>query len=121
MKMTEEVQKLITEGIPAMVATADRSGKPNVSPKGSLRILDDETIYFGDTRSPQTVANLKENPKIAILSYNPTTMKGARVWGRAEVITSGPLFDQVDKATFERRKMHINSVVRILVQEVKVL
>jgi hypothetical protein len=121
MKMTAEIQKLMTEGLPAMVATADRTGKPNVSPKGSLRILDDETIYFGDVRSPQTVANLRENPLIAILCFNPATQKGVRLWGKAEVLTSGPLFDQTEKATFERRKSHINSVVRILVQEIKEL
>ncbi|MCX8127011.1 MAG: pyridoxamine 5'-phosphate oxidase family protein, partial [Dehalococcoidia bacterium] len=36
MKLTEELKRLIMEGMPAIVATADKNGRPNVSPKGSL-------------------------------------------------------------------------------------
>jgi predicted pyridoxine 5'-phosphate oxidase superfamily flavin-nucleotide-binding protein len=116
-KLTEEQKKLITEGMPAMVATADRAGKPNVSPKGSLRILDDETLCFGDVQSPRTTSNLKENPKIAILFFNPANRKGCRVWGKAEVLNSGPLFDQVSKETLERRKTVVKNVIRITIEE----
>jgi len=117
MKLTEELKKLIAEGMPAMVATADRTGRPNVSPKGSLRVLDDETLCFGDVASPRTTANLKENPKISILFFNPASRKGCRIWGRAEVLNSGPLFDQVARDTMERRRTLVKNVIRITVEE----
>lgn len=117
MKLTEELKRLITEGMPAMVATADRNGRPNVSPKGSLRILDDETLCFGDVASPRTTANLRENPQVAILCFNPASRRGCRIWGKAEVLSSGPLFDQVSRETLERRRAVVRNVVRITVEE----
>ncbi len=117
MKLTGELRKLIAEGMPAMVATADKTGKPNISPKGSLRVLDDETLCFGDVESPRTTANLKENPKISILFFNPANRRGCRIWGTAEVLSSGPLFDQISRETLERRKAVVKNVIRITVEE----
>ncbi len=45
-KLTEEAKKLIGETGPALVATASKDGKPNVSLKGSFRVLDDEHIII---------------------------------------------------------------------------
>lgn len=116
MKMPEEVKAAIAEGNPKLVATADRAGKPNVSAKGSLRVLDDEHLLFADIRSPRTVANLKENPQVAVFCMNPSTRKGCRIWGRAEVISSGELFDQVGQE-LAGRNMKVNNVVKIAVEE----
>ncbi len=38
-KLTEEAKKMIGELKVAMVATANKDGKPNVSPKGSFRAV----------------------------------------------------------------------------------
>ena len=53
MKMSADVKKSIAECGPALIATASKSGRPNVSPKGSLKVLDDEHVVFADVRSPQ--------------------------------------------------------------------
>ncbi len=45
-KLSEEAKKIISEVHPALVATASKDGKPNVSPKGSFRVLDDEHVIF---------------------------------------------------------------------------
>ena len=63
-KLSEEAKKIISEVHPAQVATANKDGKPNVSAKGSFRVLDDEHVIFADLNSPRTVANLRENPQI---------------------------------------------------------
>jgi hypothetical protein len=39
-------------------------GKPNLSPKGSLKVWDDETVVFADIASPGTMRNLLTNPFI---------------------------------------------------------
>ncbi len=117
MKMSEEVKKAIAECGPAMVATAGKSGKPNVSPKGSVRVLDDEHLVFADIRSPQTIANIKENPQVGIICLNATTRKGCRVWGKAEIITSGALFDEMSKDMLAKRNAKVNHVVRVTVDE----
>ncbi|MFH1382779.1 MAG: pyridoxamine 5'-phosphate oxidase family protein [Chloroflexota bacterium] len=116
MKMSPEVQKAIAECKPALVATASKSGKPNVSAKGTFQVLDDEHVLFVDTRSPRTVANLKENPQVAIISIKAGERTGYRVWGKAEVLSSGPLFDKLTQ-DLAARNMKPNNVVRITVED----
>lgn len=78
-KITEEAKKAIGSIRPSFIATASKTGKPNVSAKGSLRLLDDEHVVFADVASPRTIANIKENPQVAVICLDATTRKGCRV------------------------------------------
>ena len=116
MKISDEVKQFVAESPVKMVATASKDGKPSVSAKGSLAIFDDGHLVFADIRSPGTIANLNENAKIAIMCFNPETRHGCRIWGRAEVLNSGEVFDQVaEKWTNSNRK--VNHIVKVAVDE----
>ena len=117
-KLTEEAKKAIGEFRPSIVATSSKTGKLNVSAKGSLRALDDEHVLFADIASPRTVANIKENPQVAILCLDAQSRKSCRIWGRGEVLNSGEIFDKV-KAEFATRNMNVRNVVRVAVEEVE--
>ena len=65
------------------------NGRPNVSPKGTFVVLDNQTIAFGALRSPQTMENLRDNPDLEVNFVNILTRKGVRIRGRAEVIDKG--------------------------------
>lgn len=114
--MSPEVQKAVAEIKPSLVATAGKGGRPNVSPKGSLRVLDDEHLVFVDVRSPNTVANLRENPQVAVLCLDTPTRSGCRVVGRAEIIDAGPLFDKFTQE-YTARGMTVKHVVKVAVDE----
>jgi len=116
-KLTEEAKKIIKELGPALVATASKDGKPNVSVKGSFRVLDDEHVVFADIASPRTTANLRENPRLAAIVFNPSARKGCRIWGRAEIVDSGKLFDSMS-AEFAAKKMNVRHLVKVTVEEV---
>ena len=117
-KLSEEAKKAIAEFGAALVATASKSGKPNVSLKGSFRVLDDEHVIFADIASPQTMANLRENPQLSVMVFDPSTCKGCRIWGRAaEILDSGRLFDTIS-AEFAPRGMKVNHIVKVAVDEV---
>ncbi len=116
-KLTEEAKKLIGEAGPALVATTSRDGKPNVVPKGSVRVLDDEHIIFADIASPRTMANLGENPQLSAIVFDPATRKGCRIWGKAEILDSGDLFDSIS-AEFADRQMKVKHLVKVAVEEV---
>ena len=88
-KLSEEAKKIIGEFGPALIATASKSGKPNVSPKGSFRVLDDEHVVFANIASPRTMGNLKENPQLTAIMLDRSSRKGCRVWGKAEILDSG--------------------------------
>ncbi|MDO8785641.1 MAG: pyridoxamine 5'-phosphate oxidase family protein [Syntrophales bacterium] len=114
-KIPEDVKKAIAEIKPALVATAGKDGLPNVSPKGSFRVLDDEHVVFADLRSPRTIANIKENPKVAVIGIEPVSRKGWRIRGQAEVLTGGAIFDSFTQEYASKGK--VNHVVKLKVEE----
>ena len=116
-KLSEEAKQLIKELYPGMIATASKDGKPNVSPKGSFRVIDDEHVAFADIRSPRTIANLRENPQLSAIVLEAATRKGCRIWGKAEILESGDLFDSI-RSEFEPRGMKVEHVVKVAVEEV---
>lgn len=93
--LTEDMKRVIREQRLGFVATVCPDGTPNLSPKGTTRVWDDDHIVFADIRSPRTIANLKQNPAIEINVVDWFTRKGYRFKGLAKVIESGPLFDQL--------------------------
>lgn len=115
-KLSEKVKETIAEIRPGIIATASKDGKPNVSAKGSFRVLDDDHVVFADISSPRTIANLKENPQVSVLVIHPKSMKGCRIWGKGEIIDSGELFDQMSKE-FAELNLKVNHVVKITVEE----
>ena len=115
-KLSDKIKETIAEVRPGIIATASRDGKPNVSAKGSLRVLDDNHVVFADMSSPHTIANLRENPQVAILVLHPKSMRGCRIWGKAEVLNSGELFDKFNEE-YSARNIKVNHVVKVTVEE----
>ena len=117
-RLSEQARQMIAEIRPGIVATTGKDGKPNVSAKGSLRVLGDDHLVFADISSPRTVRNLRENPQVSVLVLHVKSMRGCRVWGRGEVLDSGELFDELSRE-FEAKGMKVNNVVRIAIDEVQ--
>lgn len=93
-----KIPKVVADFIPgklAWVATATKGGVPNVTPKGSLRVLDDEHVLFADLFSLKTRSNLAENPKVAVTVVDQATFSGYQLKGTAQMISSGPLYEEV--------------------------
>ena len=114
--LSAEAKSLITLTHPGFIATADKTGRPNVSPKGSFRVLDDEHVVFADIHSPHTIANLSENPQVSAIVYDPATRHGCRIWGPAQVFGPGELLDKVN-AELAARNMTAQHVVVISIDD----
>ena len=93
-KIPEEIKAFMI-GKQGWVATASKDGMPNVAIKGSLRVVDSEHLMFADLFSLKTRKNLEENPKVAVMVYDGESRKGYSLKGRAEMISQGPLYDQM--------------------------
>ena len=93
-KIPKEIQEFI-KGKMAWVATASVDGMPNSTPKGSVQVIDDSHLVFADLFSRKTRENLKVNTKVAVTVVDEKTYKGYQLKGVAELLTSGPVFDQV--------------------------
>ena len=94
--LTEDMKRIVREQRLGLVATVDPDGVPAVSPKATFVVLDDQTLAFGDIRSPQTVRNLAANPMLEVVFIDPFVRKGYRFAGRAGVHARGsPEFERL--------------------------
>lgn len=100
--LTEEMKKLVRGKRLGFIATVCSDGTPNLSPKGTTDVWDDEHLIFADICSPQTVANLRENPAIEINVVDPFVRKGFRFKGTASIVENGEIFDKAIKFYRER-------------------
>ena len=93
-KLSEEMKQLVERQRLGFVATVCPDGTPNLSPKGTVFVLDDEHLIFADIRSPGTVSNLRTNPNVEVNVVDHFVRKGYRFKGTAQVLDSGPEFDR---------------------------
>jgi hypothetical protein len=97
--LTEDMKRVVSEQRLGFYATVCPDGTPNLSPKGTTIVVDEDHIAFCDLRSPQTLRNLTENPSIEINIVDPIVRKGYRFKGTATIHRDGEAFDTV-VATF---------------------
>ncbi len=88
-KLTEDMKRVVSEQKLGFVATVSEDGTPNLSPKGTFLVLDDEHIMFGEIRSPNTVRNLVDRPTMEVNFVDPFARKGFRAKGRATYLARG--------------------------------
>ena len=93
--ITEEIKNFVNFQKLGYVATISADNTPNLSPKGTIMVLDESHLAFADIHSPQTVENLKRNPSIEINVVDPFSRRGYRFKGIAEIITTGDKFDKI--------------------------
>lgn len=93
--LTDDMKRVVEEQRLAFVATVNADGTPNVSPKGTIGVLDDDHLMFADLASPRTVENVRRNPAVEINVVDVATRTGYRFKGRAEVVSEGDLFEQL--------------------------
>ena len=90
-KLTAEARRVVTEQRLAFVATVCPDGTPNVSPKGTIAVWDDDHLVFADIRSPGTVANISWNPAVELNIVDPFSRKGFRFKARRKSYVTATL------------------------------
>lgn len=90
----DDMRAIIARSGIGYAATVTPDGRPNLSPKGSLAVWDETSLYFADIASPQTIANLRENPQIEVNFVDVIGRRGYRFKGTAEVHEDGPVFEK---------------------------
>ncbi|PKB78661.1 MAG: hypothetical protein BZY88_17300 [SAR202 cluster bacterium Io17-Chloro-G9] len=88
--LTEDMKRTVREQRLAFIATVCADGTPNLSPKGTISVWDDDHLIFADLASPGTMENLRSNPAIEINVVDAFLRKGYRFKGTASIPTSGP-------------------------------
>ena len=89
MIITEQMKSIAKNHPVGIVGTVNADGTPNVSPKGTMVVLDDDTIIFGEIASPGTLANILERPAMEINFVDVLARRCFRAKGEAEALPSG--------------------------------
>ncbi|MCL4469168.1 MAG: pyridoxamine 5'-phosphate oxidase family protein [Deltaproteobacteria bacterium] len=116
-KITAEMRSMINAN-QCFVATSDRTGKPNIGPKKSTKVLDDETLLFIETTGRKTLENIKENPLVAIAVVDKERLVGFRFVGHAEIITSGHEFEYAKQLALQANRPAPKAVITVKVEEI---
>jgi predicted pyridoxine 5'-phosphate oxidase superfamily flavin-nucleotide-binding protein len=91
-KMGERVKEMFQKQRDVVLATASKEGIPNVVVVGAKKIIDDETILISDQYFDKTLANIKENPRVAVTVWEKA--EGYQIKGTVTIETSGPRFEE---------------------------
>lgn len=94
--LDDDMKRVVREQRLGFVASVRPDGTPNLSPKGTTAVWDDEHLVFLDIASPGTVANIESGNRVLEVNVvDPIRRKGYRFKGPAEVHRHGPLFDAI--------------------------
>ena len=116
-KLSNEMKGMFEQQL-AVIATASKDGTPNVGPKGSMYVFDDETLVYSEGTSKKTLRNLQENPKVAVMVADREKADGYQVKGAVEILSSGDFFEQVAKRQEQRKRPRPKYVVKIRIEEI---
>ncbi len=120
-QMPQEVQKVFNDVDAVVFATARIDTQPNMCIIGMKKIIDDETVYLSDQFFKKTLANIEENPKVAVAFWNKD---GAyEIYGTARYVNEGAEFEEQSawaEAAFEKMGMPMTPKGGCFVQVVEV-
>ncbi len=92
--LDDDMQCVVREQRLGYVASVCPDGTPNLSPKGTTAVWDDEHLVFAHLHSPQTVANIEAGNRVVEINVVDTIVrKGYRFKGAATVHRHGPVYD----------------------------
>ena len=85
----------VPEGNVCWIATANKNGEPDIGPKGSMMVFDDQSLAYWERTNRQTLQNILENPNVAVVYRNAEERLQWRFHGVATVHSEGDVRDQV--------------------------
>ena len=98
-KLTDEMRRLINQAraneTPCMMATSSPDGVPNAGFRGTMMVLDEESLAYRDRSPLSVVRQLEENPRVVVLFRHPGQNVGWKFRCTAAVYQNGPMFQLV--------------------------
>ena len=117
--LTPDMRAVIQSAHLCFAATVTPEGRPNLSPKGTIRVWDDTHLFFLDIASPGTRANLALSPWMELNVVEQLSRRGYRFYGRAELHVEGSaIYDQATRRVFgeEGSTYPVTAVVLIAIE-----
>jgi len=118
MAFSQQVKDLIfnahKDNCVCMLATMGDDG-PNISPKGSMIVLDDDHLAYWERSKRGALDNLRKNPRVAVMYSNKAAQERGelnhpggifRFYGTAEIHERGEFRDRIRTMLQEREINH---------------
>lgn len=119
--MNDSVIQSIKESVLCWLATIDRSGAPNVSPKEIWCSYGTQTVLVADIASSGSVSNIRSNPAVCLSFVHVFKQKGYKLKGKARIVAEGSgAYFRMHATLFALagERFPISNVIEIAVEEV---
>jgi predicted pyridoxine 5'-phosphate oxidase superfamily flavin-nucleotide-binding protein len=100
-EMKTAFENSIADAAVVIFASAGKDGMPDIAFKGSAMVFDSEHVAFWERSLGTTFRNLQENPGVCLLYRNMATRTIWKMFGQAEVLTEGPVRQQIMDRTIQ--------------------
>ncbi|MCK9592401.1 MAG: pyridoxamine 5'-phosphate oxidase family protein [Methanoregula sp.] len=104
-KLTPEMKEVFAKQKVFAAATASKNAIPNVAPIATVQLITDDTIWIGDNYMVKTLANVRENPHLALFIWDPEKKRCFQIKGTVTIKTSGPDYEKI-KAQIKQKGAH---------------
>ena len=104
-QLTDTIRSLLNsalaDGTPCLLGTSTKDGHPQISPKGSIVVFNDDTLCYWERSNRSALKRLEENPHVAIFYRNAAKAASSfragviRFYGDAKLLSSGADRDKV--------------------------
>lgn len=115
--LTQEMKEMILTQ-QCFHATVSKEGIPNIAPKRSTRIFDDETLIFNEGVGGITWNNILDGSKVAVGVVNREILDGFRFLGTPEVITEGPVYEKSAELSVKNGMPKPKAVILVHIEEI---
>ena len=116
MPLSDTIKTLIRnawdDGYPCLVASTGREG-PNITPKGSMIVYDDEHLAWWERSKRAVLENLAHDKRVCVIYANFKAQRDGvlesgflRFFGSVELHESGPLREAIFAKLFPREQTH---------------
>jgi Pyridoxamine 5'-phosphate oxidase len=119
MPISEKIRTFINnawvDGYPCMLATTGGDG-PNISPKGSMFVYDDQHLAYWERSKKKALENLGQDRRVVVMYANFKAQRDKvldagflRFWGTAELYETGPTRDAIFQRLTKREQEHVGA------------
>jgi general stress protein 26 len=116
MPISDKIRKLVdnawVDGFPCLLATAGDNG-PNISPKGSMLVYDDDHLAYWERSKRKALENLENDKRVVVMYANFKAQRDGilesgflRFYGTAELHEDGPVKDRIFSLLSKREQEH---------------
>jgi hypothetical protein len=119
MPISETIRTLVynawDDGYPCMLATEGEHG-PNISPKGSMMVFDDDHLAYWERSKKAAYANLTKDARVCVMYGNFAAQRAGvlesgflRFYGVADMHETGPIRDAIFARLTPREQTHVGA------------